>query len=104
MPRLVLTTCGAADADKLGRQPVEERLAACCNRLPGVRSTYWWQGELHTDEEVLLVFKTRDDLVDALLDRLKALHPYDLPELVVVAPEHVDAAYAAWIAGEARAT
>lgn len=100
--KLVLSTCSPGEADGLARTLVEERLAACCNRLPGVSSTYWWEGRLTTDEEVLLVFKTRDDAVPALLARLRELHPYELPEMVVLAVADVHPPYASWVAAEVR--
>lgn len=81
---------------------MEERLAACCNRLPGVVSTYWWEGRLTSDEEALLIFKTRDDGVEALTRRLAELHPYDVPEIAVVDVASVNPAYAAWIDAEVR--
>jgi periplasmic divalent cation tolerance protein len=92
---LVVSTCSPADAEALGRQLVEERLAACCNRVPGVLSTYWWEGKLATDEEVLLVFKTTRP--EELQVRLKDLHPYDLPEILVIPVERGLEAYMAWV-------
>lgn len=96
MIQLVLSTCTPADAEALGRRLVEERLAACCNRIPGVLSTYWWQDKLSTDEEVLLVFKTTRP--DELQARLKELHPYELPEVLVIPVERGLEAYMAWVA------
>ncbi|MDB5097994.1 MAG: CutA [Cyanobacteria bacterium RYN_339] len=95
MIQLVLSTCSPADADALGRRVVEERLAACCNRVPGVLSTYWWEGKVTTDEEVLLIFKTTR--ADALLERLKALHPYETPEILVIPVERGLEAYMNWV-------
>jgi periplasmic divalent cation tolerance protein len=83
--RLVLSTCPDAQAaDTLATALVEERLAACVNVLPGVRSTYRWQGRIERDDEVLLLIKTTADRQDALIARLQALHPYELPEAVAV--------------------
>ncbi len=100
--KLVLSTCSAGEADSLARALVQERLAACCNRLPGVVSTYWWEGRLTTDGEVLLIFKTRDDGVAALMARIRELHPYAVPEIAVVDVEAVHPAYAAWVDAEVR--
>jgi periplasmic divalent cation tolerance protein len=94
--QLVLSTCSPADAEALGRQLVEERLAACCNRIPGVLSTYWWEGNVTSDEEVLLVFKTTR--LDELMTRLKALHPYETPEILAIPVERGLEAYMAWVA------
>ncbi|GAB3663756.1 divalent-cation tolerance protein CutA [Halopiger thermotolerans] len=65
-------------ADELAATLVDERLAACVNRL-STTSTYRWEGEIHRDEEVVLLAKTTDDAYDDLVDRVRELHPYDVP-------------------------
>jgi periplasmic divalent cation tolerance protein len=65
-------------ADELVRTLVEERLAACVNRVP-CRSTYRWEGEVHDDEEEILLAKTTDETYPALVERVEALHPYEVP-------------------------
>lgn len=81
--RLVLTTvANAADAERLARHLVEQRLAACVNVVGGVVSHYRWQGKLERSDEVLLVIKSRADLRERLREALVAIHPYDLPEVV----------------------
>ena len=95
---LCLCTCpDAASAQRLAETLVGERLAACVNRLPGVLSTYRWQGQLHTDGEELLLIKTTDARFEALKARLLELHPYDLPELVALPVELGHAAYLQWV-------
>ena len=84
-------------AAELARTLVAERLVACVNLVPGVRSIYTWKGELCDEAEVLCVMKTRKDHVDALRARLPALHPYDVPELVVLEIGAGHAPYLAWI-------
>lgn len=94
---IVLTTLGAdADAAALARTLVDERLAACVNVLPAMTSIYRWKGKVETDREQQLVIKTRPETVPALEARLKALHPYELPEFVVLRAA-ASAAYAAWL-------
>ncbi len=73
-----------AGATALARTLVEERLAACVNILPGIRSIYTWQGELHSDGEVLMMIKTTKARLAALRERLPALHPHDVPELIAL--------------------
>ena len=91
-------TCPDADsAQKLAETLVGERLAACVNRLPGVLSTYRWQGEVHTDGEELLLIKTTAARFEVLKARLLELHPYELPELVALPVEHGHAAYLDWV-------
>jgi len=65
-------------ADRIARRLVEERLAACVNRID-CRSVYRWEGSVHEADEELLVVKTTAEAVDALVDRIEALHPYDVP-------------------------
>lgn len=98
--RVVLITAPDGDAAVgLARQLVDERLAACVNVVPGVRSVYRWEGEVQEDPEALLVAKTRASLVPELERRLAHLHPYDVPECVTLAPEQVEARYLAWLLG-----
>lgn len=96
---LCLTTCPDPDsADRLARALVEERLAACVSVLPGVQSTYRWQGALEQASEYLLLIKTTRARYPALQARLPALHPYELPELVAVESSAALPAYLQWVA------
>ncbi|MGA8891885.1 MAG: divalent-cation tolerance protein CutA [Anaeromyxobacteraceae bacterium] len=95
---VVLVTAPTADsAAEIARALVEEGLAACGNVVPAIRSIYRWAGEIHDDAEALLVLKTERRLVPALKERLPALHPYQVPELLVVAVEDGLAPYLEWI-------
>lgn len=97
--QLVLCTCpDDAVAERIARALVGERLAACVNRLPGVRSVYAWQDEVHDDAEVLLLIKTTRAAFPALRDRVLALHPYELPELLAVDVDGGHLPYLAWVA------
>ena len=99
--RVALTTAPDAEAAaRIARVLVEERVAACANLVPQVRSIYRWQGRIEDDSEVLLVIKTRADRVDALAARLRALHPYEVPELVVLRVESGLDAYLDWVRAE----
>lgn len=94
--RVVLVTApDAAVAERLARTLVEERLAACVNALPGVRSVYRFEGRVEDANEVLLVVKTRADRSAALAARVRELHPYALPEVLELgaaggSPEYLD--------------
>lgn len=100
---IALSTCpDEATAARIARALVEEGLAACVNRVVGVRSTYAWQGTVHDDAEVLLVIKTTRARLDALQARLVALHPYELPELVAVEVTGGLAPYLDWVAASTR--
>ncbi|XP_060199013.1 protein CutA, chloroplastic isoform X2 [Lycium barbarum] len=69
---------------KLAGSIVKEKLAACVNRVPGVESVYEWQGEVQTDSEELLIIKTRESLLEALTEHVKANHEYDVPEVIAM--------------------
>lgn len=100
-PDLLVVLCTVPSEDvaaTLGRTLVEEGLAACVNVLPGVRSFYRWRGELNDDRELLCLIKTRRALFDALRDRVVALHPYEVPEIVAVAAADANASYLRWVA------
>lgn len=100
---LVISTFESREqAEPVARALVGERLAACANLLPGCLSIYRWQGEIERADEVLMLVKTTCDRYPELERRLHELHPYDLPEIVALAPPRVLAAYADWVAGETR--
>jgi periplasmic divalent cation tolerance protein len=87
-------------AEGLARRLVEERLAACVNIVPGLRSVFWWEGEVQESEEVLLLLKARREDVDAVAERVRGLHPYEVPE--VIAAEIVAGldVYLSWVAAQ----
>ena len=95
--RILLCTAPPAKARPLAGLLVEERLAACVNLVPGLRSVYRWKNDIHDDPETLLIIKTTAEHVDALADRLAERHPYDVPELLTLAPEAGLAPYLAWL-------
>ncbi|RAP58230.1 divalent-cation tolerance protein CutA [Oleiagrimonas sp. MCCC 1A03011] len=96
--RLLLCTCpDEASAARIARALVEARLAACVSRLPGLTSTYRWEGAVQEDTEVLLLIKTRAAAVAALQARLLELHPYDVPELIALNIADGLPAYLDWL-------
>jgi len=97
---IVLTTVGAqADAAGLARALVEERLVACAGILPGLTSVYRWDGVVEESREQQLVLKTSRARIGALEARLAELHPYEVPEFVVLDGE-ASRAYGAWVEAE----
>jgi len=96
---VVLVTAGSAEeADRLARALVEERLVACANVIGPVRSIYRWQGAVEEAAEQLLLLKTRVELLPALEARVRALHSYDVPEMLALPLRSGSAAYLAWLA------
>ncbi len=82
---VALTTVDAGfDAIGLARTLVERGLASCVNVLPGVTSVYRWEGKIKADQEQQLIIKTTSDRVDRLQAALQELHPYDVPEFIVL--------------------
>ena len=95
---IVLTTLGAdADAAALARTLVEEGLAACVNVLPPMTSVYRWRGAVEQDREQQLIIKTTAARVGDLEARLKSLHPYELPEFLILPAAGGSSAYLAWV-------
>lgn len=93
----VVTVPSPADGERIGRALVEERLAACVNVIPGLRSVYRWQGAVESADEALLLIKTTAAAFERLAARVKALHPYTLPEVVALPLSAGLAGYLAWI-------
>jgi periplasmic divalent cation tolerance protein len=86
-----------ADAAALARALVEDRLAACVNLLPPMESVFRWQGKVDRETERQLLIKTSRDRVVSLWERLRALHPYDVPEFIVLPIVDGNPAYLKWI-------
>jgi periplasmic divalent cation tolerance protein len=100
---VLLCHCTCPDvetANSIARTLVEERLAACVTVQPGVISVYRWQGAVEHAQEVLLVAKTTRRRLAALHERIRTLHPYDLPELLAFEATDASPAYLAWVEAE----
>ena len=99
---LVLTTLPTRDAAlTIARTLVDERLAACVQLVDGLLSIYRWEGRIDESAECQLVAKTTPAAVAALVDRLRTLHPYDVPEILSL-DATASAAYGAWLQAETR--
>jgi periplasmic divalent cation tolerance protein len=100
---LVYITCGnLEEAEKIARALVEERLAACANLLPEVRSIYRWKEAIHSDPETVLIAKTRGELLDKLTARVLALHSYECPCVVAVPIQGGNPDFLNWIRTETQ--
>ena len=99
----MLTTFPAdGDAETFASTLVTERLAACVNVLPPMRSIYTWKGVVERADERQLLIKTQTDRVRDLEVRIKALHPYDVPEFLVIAVVDGSRDYLSWVAESTR--
>ena len=102
---MLIIHCTCADPESaaaIARSLVEERLAACVSQLPGVRSTYRWQGQVECADEVLLLIKSTRERHPALAARLRELHSYELPEIIAVDVSVADPAYQAWVESQVK--
>jgi len=99
----IVVLCACPDeeiAARIAREVVSAGLAACVNRLTGVRSVYRWKGALRDEPEVLLVVKSTRNRYAELEMRLKALHPYEVPEIIALPVVAGTESYLAWVAEE----
>ncbi|MBI5887713.1 MAG: divalent cation tolerance protein CutA [Deltaproteobacteria bacterium] len=92
-----VTTANAQDAERIGEKAVTERLAACCNIVPIMKSIYVWKGKLCKEPECLCIFKTRRSHFERLKKRIKELHGYEVPEVIAVPIEAGLEEYLEWI-------
>lgn len=95
---IVLTTLGAdIDASAFAHTLIEERLAACVSALPTMASVYRWKGSIEEAREQQVVIKTTAAQVDALQVRFRTLHPYEVPEFLIVWPDDASTLYGEWV-------
>ncbi|OQY28590.1 MAG: hypothetical protein B6244_06695 [Candidatus Cloacimonetes bacterium 4572_55] len=98
---VVLTTASSEEEGKrIAQKLVEERLAACVNLIPNIQSFYYWEGTARHDSELLLIIKTIDQRVDELIERINALHSYNMPEAIALPIRAGSLAYLNWIREE----
>lgn len=96
--QIVLTTCpDKACAERIAQALVEDGLAACVNILPPMHSIYRWKGKIEQATEQLLVIKSTVARFPAIRERLQALHPYELPEIIAVPIADGLPGYLAWL-------
>lgn len=95
--RLLVTTAPPDLAEEIAHALVEARVAACVNVLPGVRSVYRWEGAVQNDPESVLLAKTTTQAAPALVREIRARHPYEVPEILLLPIQAGDAAYLAWL-------
>jgi periplasmic divalent cation tolerance protein len=101
--RLIMTTfADESEAEPIVRQLLQERLIACGTLLPGARSLYHWKGVVEEASEIVVLFKTDEAHSSDCMARLTVLHPYEVPEIILLTPEAVAAPYVAWIRDSLR--
>ncbi len=97
-----VTASSREEALKISRTVVEERRAACANVFQPITSVYWWEGKVQEEGETSFILKTRADLVEALTQRVRALHSYTCPCVVALPIAAGNPAFLSWIENETR--
>ena len=100
---LYVTVPNADEAKKIGEALVAERLVACANIVGPIASIYWWQGQIQRDSEAVLIAKTRAELVERVIARVKSLHSYTVPCVVSLPIERGNPDFLEWIEAETGA-
>jgi periplasmic divalent cation tolerance protein len=99
---VLVTAPNLTAARKIAAAALNERLAACANLVPKIESHYWWQGKLESSSEVLILFKTGRDRLEALEECVLKNHPYETPEFIVLSLKGGNEKYLAWISDSVR--
>ena len=99
-----VNTADRAEARRIGRAMVDARLAAAANIIPEISSIFHWQGEVRDRSEAMLVLKTKSELVDEIVDKVRSLHSYECPPIIVVPVAAGNPDYLAWVDRETGGT
>ncbi len=99
---VLVTASGADEGSRITSLILEKRLAACVNIVPKVSSLFWWQGKIDAADEVLLIIKTRASRVKDIVDAVKSVHSYTVPEVIALPIIAGNEGYLDWVAGEVR--
>ena len=97
---VMVSTANQEEAAKIADLVVQSRLAACASTIPTVRSTYWWEGKIVNDQEVLILMKTTSDKVLPLQEAILKVHSYKVPEIIAISVTHGFQPYLDWVRGE----
>lgn len=94
-----VTAADKKEAEKIARAILKKKLAACVNIIDKVQSYFWWKGKIDHAKEVLLIIKTRKPLLEKLIKEIRALHSYDVPEIIALTINSGNKKYLDWIDG-----
>ncbi len=97
----VLVTAGSMEeAEKIAGKLLDGKKAACVNIIPGVKSFFWWEGKKESGEEVLMIVKSRIEILDEVITTVKANHSYDVPEIIALPIAGGNEDYLKWLGRE----
>jgi periplasmic divalent cation tolerance protein len=99
-----MVMCPSKGVEKITRKILENRLAACVNITPQLKSVYWWKGRMETATERLLIIKTKSSLFSSLENLIRSIHPYQVPEIVALPISKGYKPYLDWISAETKPT
>lgn len=94
---VLITASSAEEAENIAKSLVEDKLVACVNIIPQIKSIYWWEEKICIDQEVMLISKTKQSLFTTVMDRVKSLHSYEVPEIISVPISESSPEYLNWI-------
>ncbi len=94
---VLITASNTKEAEKISKTLLKEKLAACVNTVPKVESRYWWKGRIEKAKESLLIVKTRKALVGAIIQKVKQIHSYTVPEVIALEIKQGNPDYLAWL-------
>ncbi len=97
---IFITVSTNQEANAIADILVQERKAACVNIVPGLQSKFWWQGKMESADESLLIVKTKAAILDSVIDRVKQIHSYDVPEIIALPVIGGNEDYLNWIQNE----
>jgi periplasmic divalent cation tolerance protein len=99
---VLITTCRTSEAAPLLKKMLAHRLVACGNIFKGIRSLYWWKGNICDEEESFIFMETSNEKVQEAKRSLEELHPYEVPKILILKPENVNTAYLSWLQTEVQ--
>lgn len=97
-----VTVPSLSEAEKISQTLLNKKLVACANILPNVTSHYWWHEKIESDTELLIIFKTIKEKITAVIEEVKKLHPYDVPEIIAMPIIYGNEQYLSWIKESTR--
>ena len=100
---VLVTVPDSKTADSIAGTLLEEKLAACVNQVPGVKSSYWWEDKINYAEEILLLIKTQASLMPRVIECVRKNHPYTMPEIISLPIDEGDKPYLDWIKSSTHA-